>query len=719
MQKSIFSVLIFFSFFLCLNSLSGAWQNYTDPRIVKDLVRVDNTLWTATNGGLLKWNIQTHEYELITSAEGLLANSLQSIALAPDGTICIGTIHGLGLYQNGTWTNYTLADGLLDDLVKKIVVKSGQIWFCSYEGISCLENGSFRHFTTDDGLIHKNANSIAIDSRGVIWVATISGISRIENDVITNISVAGPDNINYFLENMVDREQNVWFGSYAGVAKFDGTSWTLFTEIADLPSVFTNTIAQGSDGKIWIGAGSNDLVKGGGAAFFDGVQWTRVMDPDSLLAHRVLKVVTDAENNTWFGTYDGIVKYDGANWEYFLAPTLFPSNETIACKFSGEDLWIASGDGLIKLNANATEFFTTAHGLVSNDLLTQAIAPNGHIWVGSSNGLNEFDGSGWKSYQEKDGMKSQRVRDITFDGQGHLWTATAKGVSTYDGTNWTNFTPIDGLPSEIMYCVGVDSSGNIWAGTKFSGTARYDFNKWTKLSTKDGMVSNNPRVIYTDPTGTLWIGCYEGSTYTGGLCKLTETGWVNYTKADGLLSNNILSLFMDSLGKLWIGSDNGVDIFDGTTFLHVTCLNGLGSNYVSGIAEESNGNMWFACNQGGLCCWVGKNSSVTGSNPSAKIQTPELLPNYPNPFSPRTRPGKTQIRYRLPESTRQTHVQISIFNLLGQEIYRGVDAQQADGNYQIEWGGQDRDGLLVSAGIYFVRLRAGNWITTAKMLLLD
>jgi ligand-binding sensor domain-containing protein len=720
MQKIFASTLLIFLISFNVNQLSGEWSNYTNPKIVEDLIRIDDTLWAATGGGLLKWNLQTHEYELITSAQGLLANPCQSIAQTPDGTICLGTSHGLSLYKNGSWINYTLTDGLLDDLVKKIIVApDGKIWFCSYEGVSYLENGSFQHFTTATGLIHANANSMASDSSGVIWVATISGISRIENDVITNFSVAGPDNINYFLDNMVDREQNVWFGAYAGVVKFDGTNWTLFTEIADLPSVFTNTLAQAADGKIWIGAGSNDLTKGGGAAFFDGTQWTRVMDPDSLLAHRILKVLGDSENNIWFATYEGVVKYDGANWEYFLAPALFPSNRLTDCQFQEENLWVASSQGLIKFVEGATELFTTANGLVSNDLVTLAIAPDNHIWVGSGSGLNEFDGSTWLTYQEAQGIKSQRVRDIVFDRNKNLWAATAKGVSTYNGANWTNFTPMDGLPSEIMYCLGVDSSGNIWAGTKFSGTARYDFNSWTKFSTKDGMVSNNPRVMYTDPTGTLWIGNYEGSTYTGGLCKLTENGWVNYTTADGMLSNNILSLFMDSQKKLWIGSDCGVDIFDGETFQPVTCLDGLGSNFVNRIAEDGNGNMWFVCNYGGLSCWVGKNSGVAAPISSEKIDTPELLPNYPNPFSPENGRGKTQIRYRLPDGARQTRVQISIYNLLGQEIFRCQDETQSGGQYLTDWRGVDFHGHLVSAGIYFVQLRVENFVATSKLLLLD
>ena len=88
----------------------------------------------------------------------------------------------------------------------------------------------------------------------------------------------------------------------------------------------------------------------------------------------------------------------------------------------------------------------------------------------------------------------------------------------------------------------------------------------------------------------------------------------------------------------------------------------------------------------------------------------ELLPNYPNPFNP-----QTTISYQLPGSGR---VQLSIYNTTGQRIRRLVDEVQSAGFYRISWNGMDETGDEVGSGVYFYRLRVGEFAGTRRLLLL-
>ena len=100
-----------------------------------------------------------------------------------------------------------------------------------------------------------------------------------------------------------------------------------------------------------------------------------------------------------------------------------------------------------------------------------------------------------------------------------------------------------------------------------------------------------------------------------------------------------------------------------------------------------------------------------------KVELPSLSnfylsQNYPNPFNP-----ATKIKYKIPftisEESRNFNVQIKIFDLLGREIKTLVNKEQPPGNYEVELNGTD-----LPSGIYFYKLKAGNFTQTKKMILL-
>jgi hypothetical protein len=88
----------------------------------------------------------------------------------------------------------------------------------------------------------------------------------------------------------------------------------------------------------------------------------------------------------------------------------------------------------------------------------------------------------------------------------------------------------------------------------------------------------------------------------------------------------------------------------------------------------------------------------------------ELSQNYPNPFNP-----STIISYTVPESG---HLQMVIYNLLGQAVYTLVDNQVIAGSHSISWNGMNFAGEQAPAGIYLCHLTAGNTFYTIKMVLM-
>ena len=87
-----------------------------------------------------------------------------------------------------------------------------------------------------------------------------------------------------------------------------------------------------------------------------------------------------------------------------------------------------------------------------------------------------------------------------------------------------------------------------------------------------------------------------------------------------------------------------------------------------------------------------------------------LEQNYPNPFNP-----TTTIRYAIPA---ESHVNVRVFNLLGEEVATLVDGRQSVGTYEVHWNGLGRGGAVCASGVYFVRIEAGSFVGVKRMILL-
>jgi hypothetical protein len=98
------------------------------------------------------------------------------------------------------------------------------------------------------------------------------------------------------------------------------------------------------------------------------------------------------------------------------------------------------------------------------------------------------------------------------------------------------------------------------------------------------------------------------------------------------------------------------------------------------------------------------------------VETPSLtalLGNYPNPFNPYTTINFVVARHALP-------IHLNIYNVRGQRVKTLLDGSKefGAGEHSVVWNGRDNNDNLVSSGIYFYQMKAGNHTETRKMLLM-
>lgn len=182
------------------------------------------------------------------------------------------------------------------------------------------------------------------------------------------------------------------------------------------------------------------------------------------------------------------------------------------------------------------------------------------------------------------------------DSKGNLWFGTLeKGVAKYDGNKLTYLTTEDGLPSNRVTKIIEDDSSNLWFGTGV-GISKFDGKSFSNYSEKDGLCSDMVSNLFIDSKGTFWIGTW------GGICKFDgnrfETFPIPYPKVETKINPDtkdwITSIAEDVEGNIWFGRDGyGASKFNGKSFVHFTTKEGLNSNNVQSIVPDNEGNIWI------------------------------------------------------------------------------------------------------------------------------
>ncbi|RKY96882.1 MAG: hypothetical protein DRQ13_05440 [Ignavibacteriae bacterium] len=200
---------------------------------------------------------------------------------------------------------------------------------------------------------------------------------------------------------------------------------------------------------------------------------------------------------------------------------------------------------------------------------------------------------------------------------------------------------------------------------------------------------------------------------SSGLLMYDGMDWVFYNQNNSNLQAYwVRNLVTDSLGILWM-SGEGLIKFDGNIFTQYTPANsGLYSTHIRDIQIDDANNKWIIHPD---AISVFNEDGITSTTEELQLpNTFKLHQNYPNPFNP-----STKIKFTIPQSviaseTKQSHlVMLKVYDVLGNEITTLVSEEKPAGSYKVEF-----DGGNLTSGIYFYKLRAGNFVETKKMVLI-
>jgi PAS domain S-box-containing protein len=388
------------------------------------------------------------------------------------------------------------------------------------------------------------------------------------------------------------------------------------------------------------------------------VQFEHITADQGLSQSGVLCILQDSQGFMWFGTQDGLNKYDGYNftvYKYNKLNLYSLSDNFISSIYEDKlgTIWVGTdGGGLNKFDRTTEKFTRYTHNLNdpnslgANRVLSIYEDKLGTIWVGTDGGgLNKFDRKTEKFTHylhnpiDPDSLGSDTVFAINEDHLGNLWVGTGSGglnKFNRDSETFSHYVHDLDDPNSLSHnsvlAIYEDQSSRLWIGTNGGGLNRFNrdtetFSHYTHNPTSlDGLGPNTVSSIAEDKFGNLWVGTssWYGNSYGTGLHKFSpQTGRFSYythepANSKSLNDNIVGPIFKDNTEILWIGTAfGGINKLDqkDQKFIRYknesTNHNSLTGNHIMSMDEDISGLVWIGTANGGLNKFDPKNEKFT------------------------------------------------------------------------------------------------------------
>ncbi|GIZ09625.1 hybrid sensor histidine kinase/response regulator [Flavobacterium sp. UMI-01] len=296
-------------------------------------------------------------------------------------------------------------------------------------------------------------------------------------------------------------------------------------------------------------------------------------------------IYQDKQGFMWFGTHDGLNKYDGYNFSVYK-PDLNDKksiSSNLVWKIVEDqhnNLWIGTTGGGLNFFDKKTETFTHFKNevgnnlsIVSNTISSLLIDKKNRLWIGTPKGIDMLD-------------LNKPIKNAVFN---HYEINLKQHINSWDGSN--------------VNSIFEDSKNNIWVGSKFGLFKLVKNRQGENYFEHTGLINISVRSITEDEFGRLIIGAHNG---------LHIISSKNNKIAVDVISNEVFTCLLSTKGYLWAGSSNGLSRFENASTLKLPYLIkkysydpknpelGLSKSDVKSLFLDKGGILWIGVNGGGV-----------------------------------------------------------------------------------------------------------------------
>lgn len=630
------------------------YTHYSHMNVVYDIAVAGDTVWCATSGGVVRWDLATGNNRTYNLDDGI--DTGMTAVYADNDIICCSNGPNLLMLDDGEWREHPSGIG---DCSSIAVDSYGRHWFGSGGALAMWDGESLEwinQYTTDGGLADN----------------TIHDILSVDDEV--------------------------WFATDAGLSVLDGATWRTYTVESGLPDNEIRDLEYTPDGIMW-------AVTGQGAAKFDGETWTPVPFDDTsrpYLNSGLYFVVSMSGEKAYFGTRRyGIAMYDGGAITFIDADSspLLDNRISALAMTPGGSVLVSSGSLGSNMRGSGLQALTDGEwrtylcdGPLNYSVTRVAAGTDGALYCMGVGGIAGFDGESWTYYTGEDcSTVWKKEYASVVDASGVIWyiESGSRGVVAVEGGEETHYTAEDGFAEGRVHVIAAGPDNTVWFATD-SGVTSFDGSAWTVWNGADSPGDTTISDITIDNDGVVWAAGRKS-----GLWRY-DGAWDNV-----ITGEDIWRVEAGGDGAIWVGSYMPFRLFryaDGVR----EYVDELSAIQVQDIAIDNSGTIWLATYGGLISLPAG---TVTAVDEEPKPETMPTITAFPNPFNP-----STAIAFNLPDVG---HVTLDVYSLTGQKVVTLVNAPMTPGMHTVIF-----DGSGYASGMYFFRLSAGSVMQTGKMLLM-
>lgn len=558
------------------------FNNFTtkDGLIANDITCISEdklgNIWIGTTDGVSKFDgLNFYNY---TVNEGLVDNAVRSIYIDDKNDIWFATSGGgISFFDGKSFKKITETDGLSSNVVYAITQnKKGDYWFAMENGVSKYDGIRITNYDKTNILAEKTFFSIASDSKGNVWFGSVNtGVIKYNGTHFEDIKL--PDEVSKdFIGSIAeDKHGNIWFATEHGALKFDGIEYTLFNEKKGLSSNAVLSITTDYEGNVWIG------TQQGGVNLFSSEAFVNYTPKYGLISNKITTVFQTKDGEYIIGTLsNGITVLSNNTFSHLTSiPELSQSIISSIAIDNENNLWVGTTDGLFILKKQNGTYVLSNRIRKINDISLQQVVnifqdKKGAIWIATYGaGLFKIDNNEEKQYSTANGLISNDILTMFKDSKDVIWLGTNDaGVVKFENGKFVNYSEKDGLANKSVWTIAEDDNHNMFFGTIEGGISCFNpsivntaSQQFKTISTKEQLCSNNiTALVWDNIDKSLWVGTDKGINKL----KLTPDFKVKslryYGEHEGFkgVEVNQNAVLIDKKGLIWFGTTNGLSMYN-------------------------------------------------------------------------------------------------------------------------------------------------------------
>lgn len=349
-------------------------------------------------------------------------------------------------------------------------------------------------------------------------------------------------------------------------------------------------------------------------------------NPQGLSQSVVMTVFQDSKDFMWFGTEDGLNKFDGYNFKVFRYDPDDSSSisdnwiERISLEDSDGNLWMFTADRIINVFSLKYESFRK---IVPDEHSKGKLLPfqgvfflvqdkSGNIWISTNRGLFVMDKKTWNFNTiilNQNKVQPRYFTGFYEDANQNIWLSSNMGLLIWDNKRQkisADYGNQKGPLSQSIRGIKGDEAGNTWVVNSDYDVFNFDNRHRFTKSFSSKLYADKPASIfpgkkldhlprvYMDKNFNLWLLTSNGLLRFN--TKTTEFRYYHSTVENSSISSDVLTFFYeDKTGGLWFGTDNGLNRYmpDNDKFVRYYQKKGSAANNgIFRIFEDRNGRIW-------------------------------------------------------------------------------------------------------------------------------